>query len=160
MAAGLHLGEEGCVLTDLAWPRWMYRFFTAMVFRFDRLFAHRHCAAIMVKIRDDLGGELTSRGGVRKRLSQADRRRLRAGAERARRILANAGAERVFTSRVLATHPGGTAKIGEVVDADLQTRVSGLYVCDCSVVPEAWGLPPTLTILALGKRLAKHLLAA
>ena len=29
----------------------------------------------------------------------------------------------------------------------------------CSVIPEAWGLPPTSTIIGLGKRLAKHLAA-
>jgi hypothetical protein len=27
------------------------------------------------------------------------------------------------------------------------------------VVPEEWGLPPTTTLVALGKRLAKHLFA-
>jgi choline dehydrogenase-like flavoprotein len=37
------------------------------------------------------------------------------------------------------------------------TSYDHLYVCDCSVIPEGWGLPPSLTILALGKRLSKHL---
>jgi choline dehydrogenase-like flavoprotein len=53
----------------------------------------------------------------------------------------------------------GTAKICEVVDANLKTRIDNLYVCDCSVMPEAWGLPPTLTLVALGKRLARPLVA-
>ena len=35
--------------------------------------------------------------------------------------------------------------------------VDNLYVCDCSVMPDAWGLPPTFTLVALGKRLARHL---
>ena len=47
----------------------------------------------------------------------------------------------------------GTVKLGEFVDADLGTRYDNLYVCDCSVIPVAWGLPPTLTLLALGDRL-------
>jgi choline dehydrogenase-like flavoprotein len=38
------------------------------------------------------------------------------------------------------------------------TQYDNLYVCDCSVIPEAWGVPPTTTIVALGKRLAKYLL--
>ena len=46
--------------------------------------------------------------------------------------------------------------LNDVVDSNLQTEYEGLYVCDCSVMPEAWGLPPTLTIVALGKRLSKH----
>jgi choline dehydrogenase-like flavoprotein len=36
-------------------------------------------------------------------------------------------------------------------------NIKNLYVCDCSVIPEAWGLPPTATIIGLGKRLAKYL---
>jgi choline dehydrogenase-like flavoprotein len=39
------------------------------------------------------------------------------------------------------------------------TACDNLYVSDCSVIPEAWGLPPTLTILGLAKRLSKHLLS-
>ena len=35
--------------------------------------------------------------------------------------------------------------------------IGNLYVCDCFVTPEPWGLPPTLTLLSLGKRLAKHI---
>ncbi len=61
-------------------------------------------------------------------------------------------------SLALAAHPGGTAKIGDVVDANLRTKFDNLYVCDCSVIPQSWGRPPTLTLLALGRRLAKHLL--
>jgi choline dehydrogenase-like flavoprotein len=157
MATGVHLEDIGCVLTDLCWPRWFYQLFAAQVGRLDRLLAHRRTLPIMVKVQDELGGRLTDRGGVRKRLSAADRRRLQQGSEHARRILARAGARRIFSTWRMATHPGGTAKIGDVVDADLQTEIEGLYVCDCSVVPEAWGLPPTLTILALAKRLARHL---
>jgi choline dehydrogenase-like flavoprotein len=52
---------------------------------------------------------------------------------------------------------GGSAKIGDVVDSNLATEIDGLFVCDCSVIPEAWGLPPTLTILALARRLARQL---
>ena len=157
MAAGIHLEEDGCVLTDLTWPRWMYRFFASSVLRFDRVHAHRNSAVIMVKIRDELDGRLTRRGGIRKRLARSDREKLRRGVVHARRILANAGATHIFTTRVMATHPGGTAKVGDVVDTDLQTAIDGLFVCDCSVIPESWGLPPTLTILALGTRLGKHL---
>jgi choline dehydrogenase-like flavoprotein len=135
----------------------MYRLFAAAVLRLDQVTNHRRAAVIMVKIKDDLGGHLTHRGGVRKKITAADRDRLRRGADHARRVLAHAGATRTFTTRMLATHPGGTAKIGEVVDAALQTRIEGLFVCDCSVIPEAWGLPPTVTILALGKRLAKYM---
>lgn len=157
MAAGVHLEQDGCMLADLSWPRWVYQLFAAEVGRVDRLLAHRRTLPIMVKVRDELGGRLTDRGGVRKRLSGVDRERLRAGSEHARRILARAGARRVFSTWFLAAHPGGSAKIGDVVDSNLATEIDGLFVCDCSVIPEAWGLPPTLTILALASRLARKL---
>jgi len=157
MAAGMHLEEEGCMLADLSWPRWMYQLFAAEVGRADRLLAHRRTLPIMIKLRDELGGHLTDRGGVRKRLSARDRQRLQAGSQHARRILARAGARKLFSTWYFASHPGGSAKIGDVVDANLATEVDGLWVCDASVIPEAWGLPPTLTILALARRLARQL---
>ena len=54
-------------------------------------------------------------------------------------------------------HPGGTAKIGEIVDSNLETEIKDLFVCDASVLPISPGKPPILTILALSKRLADYL---
>jgi len=113
----------------------------------------------MVKVKDELGGRLTERGGVRKKLSAADRAKLLHGYENAKRILREAGATDIYKTWYLASHPGGTVKIGQLVDANLETAYRNLYVCDCSVIPEAWGLPPVLTIIGLGKRLARHLAA-
>jgi choline dehydrogenase-like flavoprotein len=157
MATGLHDADEGYFLTDLVWPRLLYQVFAAEVLRLNRLLSHARVAPIMVKIRDELGGRLTRTGGVRKPLSDVDRRRLARGSERAARILERAGAREIFSTWRVASHPGGTAKVGDIVDADLRTEVDHLYVCDCSVIPEEWGLPPTFTIIALGKRLASHL---
>jgi choline dehydrogenase-like flavoprotein len=159
MTAGLMDAAEGYVLTDLVWPRWIYDLFVAQVLRFDRLTAYRRTLPVMVKVKDELGGGLTSWGGVGKRLSSSDRERLARGSAVARRILQNAGARNIFSTWHMATHPGGTAKIGDVVDANLKTKFANLYICDCSVIPQAWGRPPTLTLLALGRRLARHLLA-
>ena len=157
MAAGIHMEEDGYVMTDLAWPRWIYQLFAAEVLRVDKLFSHSRALPIMVKIRDSLSGRLTRRGGVRKDLTEDYKAKIRSGFERAKGILEHAGARGVFKTWHLASHPGGTAKIGDVVDADLKTEIDNLYVCDCSVIPEEWGLPPTLTLLGLGKRLGKHL---
>jgi choline dehydrogenase-like flavoprotein len=57
------------------------------------------------------------------------------------------------------THPSGTVRIGEMLDDNLQTEIQGLYVCDASTFPEALARPTVLTIIGLGKRLAKHLLS-
>jgi len=121
------------------------------------MFSRRNTLQIMIKAKDNLGGELTDRGGIRKNLDKLDKQKLRRGYERAKKILQNAGGKNIFKTGYLAAHPGGTVKIGELVDSNLKTEYENLYVCDCSVIPEAWGLPPTFTILGLGKRLAKHL---
>ncbi|WP_229422858.1 GMC oxidoreductase [Pseudoduganella umbonata] len=71
-----------------------------------------------------------------------------------------AGAKHVFSSHHFAAHPGGTAAIGTVVDSKLQTGTAGLFVCDAAVLPAPWGLPPTLTLLCLGRRLGRQLAAA
>ena len=157
MAAGHNFHEDGYVMTDLVLPRWLYWLFTSQVLRFDRLPAHSRSLPIMIKAKDELGGHLTNRGGVRKRLSKIEHERLMSGYEKARQILHNAGARNIYQTWYLAVHPGGTVKIGDIVDSNLVTEIDNLFVCDCSVIPEAWGLPPSLTLIALGKRLGKHL---
>ncbi len=157
MTAGLHLEEEGYMMTDMSVPFLLDMLFTAQVFRFHRMFSQRKMLRIMIKAQDTLGGRITDRGGVRKRLAEQDRQKLLRGAARAREILQHAGAKGIFNSWYLASHPGGTVKIGDILDAGLKTEYDHLYVCDCSVIPEAWGLPPTLTLIGLGKYLAKIL---
>ena len=160
MAAGLHLDADGITLADMTLPRPMYQAFTAQVGRFDRLFAHRQTLSLMVKIRDEISGHIGPRW-VNKALQPADRKKLKQGISLARDILAAAGARRVFKSWHFAAHPGGSIRIGSGVgsgvDSDLQTPTPNLFVCDASVIPEAWGLPPTLTLLCLGQRLGAHL---
>jgi len=157
MSAGVHLEDDGYMMTDLPFPPLMHTLFTAQVGRLEKLFAYRSTARIMVKWKDALGGHLTDRGGVRKLLTAADKGIARHGFENARRVLQAAGATDIYKTWYLAAHPGGTVKIGHLVDTDLKTAIDHLYVCDCSVIPEAWGLPPSLTLVALGKRLARCL---
>ena len=158
MAAGLHLQTEGITLADMTLPEPMYQGFTAQAGRLDRLLAHRRTLSIMVKIRDDIGGAIGPHW-VNKRLTPADKRKLADGAGIARDILAQAGAKHVFQSRHFAAHPGGSVRVGAGVDSDLQTPTRNLFVCDASVIPQAWGLPPTLTLLCLGMRLGQTLTA-
>jgi choline dehydrogenase-like flavoprotein len=46
-----------------------------------------------------------------------------------------------------------------VLSKDLESGIRNLYACDASVFPEALDRPTVITIIALGKRLARHLLA-
>jgi choline dehydrogenase-like flavoprotein len=158
MATGMRLDADGISLADLTLPRPMYQGFTAQVGRFDRLFAHSRTLSLMVKIRDEIGGSVGPRWAD-KTLQAADRKKLDAGVGIAREVLAACGAKHVFKTWHFAAHPGGSVRIGDGVDSNLQAKAHGLYVCDASVIPQAWGLPPTLTLLALGKRLGSYLAA-
>jgi choline dehydrogenase-like flavoprotein len=156
MAAGLYLHQEGITLADMTLPKPMYQAFAAQVGRLDRLAAHAGTLTIMVKIRDDIGGGIGPHW-VDKTLTPSDRNKLAIGVEMARSILRAAGAKKIFKSWHFAAHPGGSVRIGEGVDRNLQTTTANLYVCDASVIPAPWGLPPTLTLLCLGQRLGNWL---
>lgn len=158
MAAGMHLQADGITLADMTLPQAMYQAFAAQAGRLDRLLAHRRTLTVMVKIRDQIGGRIGPLW-VDKTLTSVDRARLRQGVRMGREILARAGAHHVFESHHFAAHPGGSVRIGAGVDRHLRTPTENLYVCDASVIPEAWGLPPTVTLLCLGKYLAGHLSA-
>lgn len=157
MSAGIHMENEGYMMTDMSHASGTTALFAAQVLRFGQVFSRSRTIQIMVKARDELGGYLTDNGGVRKILDKNEKKKLLRGYERARGILQKAGAKDIFKTWYLAAHPGGTVKIGDLLDSDLKTEYDNLYVCDCSVIPESWGLPPTLTIVSLGKRLARHL---
>ena len=157
MSCGVHLEDEGYIMTDMSHPSAVSAFVAAASLRPGQIFSRRNTLQIMVKVRDELGGRLTDRGGIRKMLGQSEKHKLKNGCERARKILKKAGARDIFRTNLLAAHPGGTVKVGHLLDSNLKTEYDNLYVCDCSVIPVSWGLPPTSTIIALGKRLAKHL---
>lgn len=156
MACGMRLDADGVSLADLTLPAPMYQAFAAQAGRVDRLLAHKQTLSIMVKIRDEIGGSSGPRWPD-KRLQAPDRAKLALGIGMAREILTASGAHHIFKTWHFAAHPGGSVRIGHGVDSDLRTGVAGLYVCDASVIPEPWGLPPTLTLLCLGKRLGQTL---
>jgi choline dehydrogenase-like flavoprotein len=114
---------------------------------------------IMTIITDEASGRVFPDGSVSKYLTDQDSERLNQGTAISREILVKAGVdpETFVETYPAGAHPGGTAAIGRVVDINLETRISNLFVCDASVFPKASGLPPILTIIALSKRLAKRI---
>ncbi len=160
MSTGIHFEEDGIMMTDFNMPRMLKLGLDLEILKVKQAFSYSDTLPIMIKIRDELGGEVANNGWVKKSLTKEDVKKLDKGTEHAKRILKNAGATDIYRSWRVAAHPGGTVKIGEQVDSNLKTKFDNLYVCDCSVMPQEWGLPPTRTLIALGKRLVKHLLAA
>jgi choline dehydrogenase-like flavoprotein len=117
---------------------------------------------VMIKLKDEVSGEIDDHGRIHKGLTTQDRTRLQQAELMAARILREAGCDpaTLITTPLRGTHPCATARIGTVVNSELETDVAGLYVCDASVFPEALARPTVLTILALARRLARRLGAA
>lgn len=116
---------------------------------------------MMVKIKDDASGRVTDNSVVKHNTSR-DVELLSRGSAIAGSILKEAGVDvrTLVSTPPRGAHPGGTAAMGKVVDENLETEISGLFVVDASVFPEAPGAPPVLTIIALAKRLAKYIVSA
>jgi choline dehydrogenase-like flavoprotein len=160
MTSGCIMKDEGIVMTDIALPWMLDMGLCASTFKLWKLLIPRKkIMGIMVKIRDDLSGRISKHGAVMKRLAPADKEKLRKGYEMARNVLISAGCTGIYKTWRLAAHPGGSVRIGNILDSNLKVKnFENVYVCDCSVIPEPFGLPPVLTIVCLGKRLSKHLL--
>ncbi len=123
-------------------------------------FYEQDILGMMVKIKDEMYGYVVKDSVVKNNTSE-DLGLMAEGSALAGSILTEAGVDpgTLISTPARGAHPGGTAAIGEVVDKNLETEIEGLFVCDASVFPSAPGAPPVLTILALAKRLAKHIKA-
>ena len=114
---------------------------------------------IMVKIRDEVKGEIYADSDFSKPITEQDRKRLKKGTGIIKRVLKKLGASdsTIVELDPIGAHPSSTCRIGVVVDKNLQTKIKNLYVCDSSVFPQSLGLPVVWTAVSLGKRLSKHL---
>lgn len=115
---------------------------------------------VMVKIKEGLKGYVRHGGEISMPLTEEDMRRAHEGFDVARSILVEAGCEpeSIFWNPPRGTHPCSTVRIGDHVDENLKMHdVDNLYVSDASTFPMPLMRPPTLTIIGLSKRLAKHL---
>ena len=125
----------------------------------DKKVDDKDILSIMVKTADECRGYVDSDGDVIKENTIQDIRYLAEGVATAGFILEKAGVDpsTIGSTVYRGAHPGGTAKIGKIVDSNQETEIEGLFVSDASVLPVSPGKPPILTILALSKRLADYL---
>ncbi len=154
--------EHGYMLSTLIDPWMMYPFVLMRkgIYNPRRLLDYRHIMGVMIKLKDEISGGISMEGTIRKPMTEKDAGRLNHAANLCRRILLRAGCDpgSIFISPLRGTHPSGTVRIGELLGNQLQTKIKNLYVCDASCFPEALDRPTVLTIISLGKRLARYLL--
>ncbi len=116
-------------------------------------------SGIMVKVRDETAGELYKGVSFSKEVSRIDQMKLDKGVDIIKKVFRRVGAKDagILVLNAQGAHPSATCRIGEVVNSNLETEIKNLYCCDASVFPSALGLPTVWTLVALGKRLGKHL---
>lgn len=113
--------------------------------------------SMMIKFADEERGEY-AHGKWQKGITAQDEDRMRKGTAQCKEILRRLGiAEKdMFLGIVNAGHPGGMLPLTSM---DAETLHPGrlpanLYVADGTILPEAMGNPPILTIMALAKKIA------
>lgn len=114
--------------------------------------------SLMIKLAD--AGEGTVRGGrVETDLQPQDTEALGEAVALCADILGRMGAGKgeMFFGTLNAGHPGGMLPLTSAEAATLRSPrlPENLYVADASLLPEALGKPPILTIMALAKKIAK-----
>ncbi|MBN2160368.1 MAG: GMC family oxidoreductase [Spirochaetes bacterium] len=156
MAGEFVVGTAGAVNAFMAQIAALHLAYLPNGMRMKRL------AGMFVKLCDEPSGSIDEDGTMHKRLTDADERRMAEGVDRARRIMIRAGVVpgTISVAKGIGGHPGGTAAIGRIVGSDLQTAIRNCYVCDNSVMPRSGGIPPVLTLIALGKKAARSVFAA
>ncbi len=154
--------SEGFMLSPLMdpWMIFMAQMALVSVPKVFKIFHYRRWMSIMVKIQDDMAGELRADGSFSKPLSDSDMAKVKRGVEISKEILIKAGCKEksIVRGPIRGAHPGGACRIGDVVDKNLQTQIDNLYVSDASVFPRALGTPVVATVAAMNKRLARHIL--
>jgi choline dehydrogenase-like flavoprotein len=155
---GVDLGD-GIMVGDGNMSNTLFKMFMLAQFKMMRVFSHATTLTTGVTVEDSRSGELKDDGRYFKQLTDNDYKKVKKGEDAAIKILKNAGAKDIFKSGFSAGNPEGVIRIQEDLDDKLQTKIGNLYVCDASLVPEI-KTTPTLTLLCLGKYLAKHLLSA
>jgi choline dehydrogenase-like flavoprotein len=114
--------------------------------------------SLMIKLADSSGGTVVDHR-VEKALTPLDHDRLDDGVALCEEILGRTGVVRgaTFRGTLNAGHPGGmlplTAREAETLHHDRLPE--NVFVADATLIPHALGNPPSLTIMALAKRVGK-----
>lgn len=125
-------------------------------------------SCIEVAIRDDNAGEITvNKGGkliVKKPLTDGDKKKRDEGLQVVKNILSTSGAKQIIDSPYyFGLHLMGGCVIGNdanksVVNPEFNVHgYKNLFIADSSIYPNAPGINPSLTIMALSQKLSDQL---
>jgi choline dehydrogenase-like flavoprotein len=131
---------------------------------------YRFYAGIFINIHDQNDGRIfrdpeTGIEKIYKPVTSADKSRFQAAKSVCEEGLKAAGATKTFNSVYLSHHVQGSCRMGDdpkrsVVNSHCRMHdVKGLYLMDSSVIPSVIDANPSLTIMALSRRLGDHLLS-
>jgi hypothetical protein len=148
--------DDDIYIGDGNFDRTAHRLLMLGARKWSRVFRYASTIAAGVIAIDSLGGELREDGRYYKDLTPEDKAKLAKGETVARELLRHAGARNLCVTSVNASTIAGTLRIQDHVDTNLQTEIRDLYVCDGSLMPRE-AITPALTLICLGKYLAKHL---
>ncbi len=114
--------------------------------------------SMMIKLADEETGSMSGRKFTKRMTEQDEVHMKRAGAQ-CREILEQLGIpeEEQFLGTLNAGHPGGMLPLTEAERDTLHNPLlpANLYVADATILPEAMGNPPILTIMALAKKISR-----
>jgi choline dehydrogenase-like flavoprotein len=162
MTVGWHDEEHGAIFCSMLSPymSWHMQFLQDEPLQsVPRLGRFARALGVFAKVSDEGIGRVEADGRISKMFSERDLKRFEYSRETSRRILVKAGCDPddIHHSGFVMGHPSGTVRVGQLLDANLEMSVRNLYCCDTSIMPEAPGRPPALTIVVLAKRLARRL---
>jgi len=131
---------------------------------------YRYYAGIFINIHDQNDGRIfrdpeTGMEKIYKPVTFVDKARFKAAKALCEQGLEAAGASETLNSVYLSHHVQGSCRMGSnprrsVVDSHNEMHdVDGLYIMDGSVIPSVIDANPSLTIMALSRRLGDHLLS-
>lgn len=131
---------------------------------------YRHYAGIFINIHDANDGRIfrdpeTGQDKYHKPITIEDKSKFKAAKSLCREGLYAAGAKDTLDSAYISHHVQGSCRMGEdvsrsVVNSHCESHdVENLYVMDGSVIPSVIDSNPSLTIMALSRRLGNYLLA-
>ena len=160
---------------ELAMPFFVQRdhyivspYFDNLSYFFNRSWRSRapDTLSLMIKLADTAVGRTggSARARARKDLTAEDRRHLAEAVELCTQIFERLGVR--TDALVLGTlnggHPGGMVPLtaGDAATLHPARLPQNVYVADASLFPESPGGPPSLTIMALAQRVARHVAQA